>query len=91
MRWDFEIKWEERYVYPTLRAFRARLTLRNKITFLPYVRYKVDYVASNVSLPYKEYFDSKVEGTNEHEPFKVEDELVSSEHDYMMVPNNSGD
>lgn len=83
-------KFAEKYVYPTLKAFRARLTLRNKITFLPYVRYKVDYIASNVMLPYKEYFDSKVDGTDDHEPFKVEDELASSEHEYMMVPNNSG-
>ena len=78
-------KFAERYVYPSLRAFKARLNLKNKITFLPYVRQRVDYIASNVSLPFKEYFNSKIIDTEFHEPFKVEDEVNPEEHDYMMV------
>lgn len=41
-------KFIERYVYPTLKAFKARMNLTNKITFLPYVRQKVTYVATNL-------------------------------------------
>ena len=36
----------KRYVYPTLRAFDADLKLQSNITFLPYARQKVTYIAS---------------------------------------------
>ena len=35
-----------KYVYPTLRAFDAELKLQSNITFLPWVRQKITYVAS---------------------------------------------
>ena len=59
-------KFAQRYVYPTLRLFRAKLALRNKVTFLPYVRQSVTYIASNVELPFSEYYmarDEEVEGS----------------------------
>ena len=34
-----------RYVYPTLRAFDVNLTLQSNITFIPWVRQKIMYVA----------------------------------------------
>lgn len=41
-------KFVEKYVYPTLRVFRVRMSLKSKITFLPYVRQKVTYISSNI-------------------------------------------
>lgn len=41
-------KFIERYVYPTLKAFKVRMTLKAKITFLPWVRQKVNYIACNI-------------------------------------------
>ena len=35
-----------KYVYPTLKAFEADLKLQNNVTFLPYVRQRITYVAS---------------------------------------------
>ena len=37
-----------RYVYPTLKAFTAKLTFNSYLTFLPYVRQRVMYVAQEV-------------------------------------------
>ena len=34
-----------KYVYPTLRAFEARTTFQSNLTFLPYVRQNIKYVA----------------------------------------------
>ena len=41
-------KFVERYVYPTLRAFKVKMGMRAKVTFLPWVRQKVTYIASNI-------------------------------------------
>ena len=49
-------KFVEKYVYPTLKVFRAKLAMRSKITFLPYVRQSVIYVASNTEIPLSEMF-----------------------------------
>ena len=51
-------KFAEKYVYPSLKAFRARLALKSKVTFLPYVRQNVTYIASNTRIPLSEYFMS---------------------------------
>ena len=48
---DFFIKFArfaERYVYPSLQAFKARMALKAQITFLPWVRQRIDYIASNI-------------------------------------------
>ena len=52
-------KFVEKYVYPTLKLFRAKLALRSKLTFLPYVRQSVIYVASNTPIPLSEHFMAK--------------------------------
>lgn len=83
-------KFVQRYVYPTLRAFKARLQLRNIITFLPYVRQKVDYIASNIPLPYKEFFDVRYDDSEESEPFKVVEEFNSEKHEYLIVTSKEG-
>lgn len=49
-------RFAEKYVYPTLKSFRAKMALKSKITFLPYVRQKVTYVAYNGKLPLSEYY-----------------------------------
>lgn len=65
-------KFAERYVYPSLRAFRARMALVSKITFLPWVRQKVVYVSSNISSAGYEKFEViKDESTEEREDFNV--------------------
>ena len=35
-----------KYVYPTLSVFEAKLNFENNLTFLPYVRQKITYIAS---------------------------------------------
>lgn len=53
-------KFAEKYVYPTLKAFRAHLELKNRVTFLPYVVQKVTYVSSaDGELSNKEFFMAK--------------------------------
>ena len=49
-------KFAQRYVYPTLKAFRAKLALKSKVTFLPYVRQNITYVASNIRPSSAQYF-----------------------------------
>ena len=41
-------KFVEKYVYPTLISFKANLSLKAAVTFLPYARQRVTYIASNV-------------------------------------------
>ena len=44
-----------KYVYPTLGAFEARLAFQNNLTFLPYVRQNIKYVALG-DVRFREYF-----------------------------------
>lgn len=55
----------ERYVYPTLKAFRVRMTLKAKIVFLPWVRQKVNYIASNIGTGGYETFNVLLEDSTE--------------------------
>lgn len=82
-------KFAERYVYPTLAAFRAKMALKVKVTYLPYVRQRVTYVASNVYPYVNEYFLSKVPSQDGHEPYKVKEDIDSEMHEYLAV--QSGD
>ncbi len=78
----------ERYVYPTLAAFRAKMSLKAKITFLPYVRQKVIYVASNSSVFATEYFmaqDPEYNSNSDGEPYKVKILEYSDDHEYLAV------
>lgn len=52
-----------KYVYPTLKAFDAKLKLDNNVTFIPYSRQKIKYVASGdmdeqINNYMEHYFDS---------------------------------
>lgn len=58
------------YVYPTLEEFRARLTLKGEITFIPYIRQKVTYIASNIEMSLQNFM--VVEGDT-HVPYEVDD------------------
>ena len=76
----------ERYVYPTLAAFKAKITLKAKIVFLPYMRQRVTYVMSNTDFN-KEYFmaqDDNYSGSDDGVPFKVK-ELEYSDEDYQYM------
>ena len=75
----------EKYVYPTLDVFKARLALKNKVTFLPYVRQKVTYIASNSQGSLKEYFNSKDVSSDSHEPFKVKNEFETDSYEFELV------
>lgn len=75
---DFFVKFAkfiERYVYPTLDAFKAKMALKAKITFLPYVRQKISYIASNIEGIYPPGY----------EPFKVVEEDNISAHEIFNV------
>ena len=79
-------KFAERYVYPTLKSFRAKLALKSKVTFLPYVRQNVTYVASNVKFPLVQYYlasDPEVSGNYVPYLTKIEEtESTGYETDY---------
>ena len=70
-------KFVERYVYPSLRAFRVKMGLKAKITFLPWVRQKVNYVASNIGSDGYENFNVLTEdSTQERELYGVQDPVL---------------
>lgn len=81
------VKFVERYVYPTLKAFRAKLMLKSKVTFLPYVRQKVTYIASNVEANFENFNVKEEENTQNYEPFEVVDDI--GEHEDFMVPKSN--
>lgn len=65
-------KFAERYVYPSLRAFKAKMALSSKITFLPWVRQKVTYVATNLgSSNYEAFQVLKGDSSDERELYNV--------------------
>ena len=74
-------KFVRNYVYPTLESFRARLTLKGEITFIPYVREQVTYVASdeNTSRNWQDFIVAdedgipyEVKNDGEYETYKVQ-------------------
>ena len=76
-------KFAERYVYPTLKAFKARLSLKNKVTFLPYVRQRVTYIASNLGDSAENFMVVEENQGNNHIPYEVDDGYNSSE-DFLV-------
>lgn len=80
-------KFVKQYVYPTLKAFKAKLALKGEITFLPYTRQKVTYIASNI---YDSVENFKVEdavNNEEHIPYEVDDGQAS--HEDFLVQRSS--
>ena len=76
----------ERYVYPTLAAFRAKLALKGVVTFVPYVREKVTYVATNMYDDNQTYMVVDEDNTEDHIPYQVDDGGGSSE-DFVVRPS----
>lgn len=62
----------ERYVYPTLKAFKAKLAMKAKVTFLPYVRQRVTYIASNIRDQVWNYMVEEENNNQNHIPYEVE-------------------
>lgn len=74
---DFFVKFAkfiERYVYPSLASFKANLALKAKLTFLPYARQKINYIASNI-IPHPDGY----------EPFMVKEPNVPDRRETFNV------
>ena len=69
----------EKYVYPTLKAFKAKLTMKGKVTFLPYTRQRVTYIASNLVDSLQNFMVIEEEDKDKHIPYEVEDGSGSHE------------
>ena len=83
-------KFAQRYVYPTLKLFRAKLALKSKVTFLPYVRQNITYVASSVKFPLSEIFmasDAEVAGSAISYLVEKDDVPLSSENEGTNYEN----
>lgn len=81
-------KFAEKYVYPSLKVFRARLSLKSKVTFLPYVRQRVTYVASNVADTLENFMVVDENDTDTHIPYEVEDGDGAHENYFVQRPNS---
>ncbi len=76
----------ENYVYPTLEVFKAKLKLKGGVTFIPYARSKVTYVAYN-AFSERQTFCVKDESNNKkHVPYKVTSEDSEESHEEFQVP-----
>lgn len=73
----------EKYVYPSLKAFRARLQLISKVVFIPYVREKVTYVISNIVSGAENFMVVDEENEETHIPYEVEG--AQSTHEDFLV------
>ena len=79
----------KRYVYPTLKVFRARLALKNKITFLPYVRQRVTYIASNISENTENFQVVEEDNKDNHIPYEVDNGYNSHEDFLVQSPSEA--
>ena len=76
----------EKYVYPTLIAFKAKLTTKAKVTFLPYVRQRVTYIASNIMSSIQNFMVEEQNNNTSHIPFEVDD--AQGSHEDFFVQGN---
>ena len=87
-------KFVEKYVYPTLSAFKAKLTMKGKITFLPYTRQRVTYIASNIGYTLQNFMVEEENNSSNYVPYEVEDGQGSHEDFFVqksMENEDSGD
>lgn len=77
-------KFVEKYVYPTLIAFKAKLTMKGKITFLPYTRQKVTYVASNIRDTVQNFMVEENNNNENYISYEVEDGQGNYEDYYVQ-------
>jgi hypothetical protein len=76
-------KFVEKYVYPTLTAFKAKLAIKGKMGFLPYTRQKVTYIASNLYEATENFMVEEENNNENHIPYEVDDGQGTHE-DYMV-------
>ena len=76
-------KFVEKYVYPTLSAFKAKLSMKCKITFLPYTRQRVTYVASNIGSTLQNFMVEEENNRSNHVPYEV-DNGVGGHEDFLV-------
>lgn len=79
-------KFVEKYVYPTLKAFKAKLTMKGKVTFLPYTRQKVTYITSNIGYNVQNYMVVEEEDKTNHIPYEV-DSGQQEHEDFFVQPS----
>ena len=82
-------KFIERYVYPTLKAFKAKLTMKGKVTFLPYTRQRFTYIASNI-MSSTEQFMVEESNNESHIPYEVDD-AQESYQDFLVHQSSEED
>ena len=78
-------KFIENYVYPTLESFRARVNLRGYVTFIPYVRSKVTYVAYDAMRNRHGYNVIDQDDSTKHIPYEVIKQAGSEMHEDFEV------
>lgn len=75
-----------KYVYPTLEAFEAKLSFINNLTFLPYIRQKIKYVAvGDVRVTDKYLVKATPESLVATDQFRVTD-VANNKLDFEVVP-----
>lgn len=82
-------KFLEKYVYPTLGALKAKLAFRSKVTFLPYVRQKVTYVASNINSGMERFYvrnEKYPDDNNKRVIYEVKKESGAREDFWVVIP-----
>ena len=80
----------EKFVYPTLKAFKAKLTTKGKITFLPYTRQKVTYIASNVGDSVQNFMVKEEINPENHIPFEVDNGQATHEDYFVQRSTEDG-
>ena len=87
---DFFMKFVEftrNYVYPTLEAFKAKLSLKGKVVFIPYSRQIVNYVAFGGSGDSEDYLVKKEQIPTEWYPYEVQSNVGTSQN-FKVVKDN---
>ena len=84
-------KFVEKYVYPTLIAFKAKLTMKGKVTFLPYTRQRFTYIASNVIDTMESFMVEEENNNTNHIPYEVDDGQESHQDFLVQQSSEEGD
>ena len=81
----------EKYVYPTLIAFRAKLTMKARVALLPYTRQRFTYVASNLIDTVENFMVEEEENNTNHIPYEVDDSQGNHEDFLVQQSTENGD
>ena len=82
-------KFVEKYVYPTLKAFKAKLAIKGKVTYLPYTRQRISYIASNIGYTLQNFMVEEENNNTNYIPFEVEG--GQSDHEDFLVQQSTED